>query len=225
MMRKLLSNKGFIVTIGLSVIFGCSSPTKRSEKTSRVEELPFFNEATFTPQWIDPIEVSSNFHQIPSFSLVNQRNQEITEEYLSGKVTVVDFFFTSCPGICPKMTSNMLLVQDAFLENEDVMILSHSVTPEYDSVQILSEYADAKGVVSKNWHLLTGERSVIYDLGRNHYFVEEDLGLEKDPEDFIHTENFVLIDQKRRIRGIYNGLNKSSIAQLIADMKTLLKSE
>lgn len=224
MMRKLLSKISLTILLGLLLAVGCSSPTKRSEKTSRVENLPFFNEATFTPLWIDPDEVADDFHHIPPFTLVNQRNEVVTEEYLNGKVSVVDFFFTSCPGICPKMTSNMLLVQDAFLENVDVMILSHSVTPEYDSVQILNEYADAKGVSSANWHLLTGERSVIYDLGRNNYFVEEDLGLEKNPEDFIHTENFVLIDQKRRIRGIYNGLNKSSIAQLIADMKTLLKN-
>lgn len=223
MMKKLFINSSISIVI-LAIVVGCTSTSnKRGEKTSRVEELPFFSEATFSPQWIDPEAVPEDFHQIPSFSLTNQRNEVITEKDLNGKVTVVDFFFTTCPGICPKMTSNMLLVQDAFMKDSEVLILSHSVTPEYDSVEILNEYADAKGVTSENWHLLTGERSVIYDLGRNRYFVEEDLGLEKDPEDFIHTENFVLIDQERRIRGIYNGLNKSSIAQLIADMKTLLK--
>ena len=207
-----------ISLLGLILFFGCA---KKEGKTSRVEVLPFFNEATFTPQWIDPSEVPEDYHQIPAFQLINQEGTTITEEVLNGKVTVVDFFFTTCPSICPKMTSNMGLVQDAFLEDNDVVILSHSVTPEYDSVPILNDYAEAKGVISKNWHLLTGERSTIYDLGRNHYYVEEDLGLEKDEDDFIHTENFVLIDQKRRIRGIYNGLNKSSIQQLIADIKTL----
>lgn len=192
------------------------------ESTSRVKELPFYEDATFTPKWISSDEVTDDFHRIQAFDLINQAGEAITEKHLNNRVTVVDFFFTSCPGICPKMTSNMMMVQEAFLETEDVMIISHSVTPEYDSVPILKEYADLKGIQKEKWHLLTGERSVIYDLGRNQYFIEEDLGLEKDPEDFIHTENFVLIDQNRRIRGIYNGLNKTSVRQLIADVKTLL---
>lgn len=221
MMKKLYTINNLLALFGLVLIVGCKSATERGEKTSRVEELPYFSEATFSPQWIDSGEIPEEFHQIPAFELTNQKGNIITEKHLDGKVTVVDFFFTTCPGICPKMTSNMLLVQDAFLEDNDVLILSHSVTPEYDSVQILKEYAETKGVTSPNWHLLTGERNTIYNLGRNQYFVEEDLGLEKDQEDFIHTENFVLIDQQRRIRGIYNGLNKSSVNQLIADIKTL----
>lgn len=208
-----------MLVIAIAMI-GCEG---KQEKGSRVAELPFYQEATFTPQWISEDEIPGTFHQIPSFELVNQFGESISEKELNNKVTVVDFFFTICPGICPKMTSNMKLVQDEFMEDSDVVILSHSVTPEYDSVPILKEYADVKGIVKKDWHLLTGERSVIYDLGRNQYFVEEDLGLDKDPEDFIHTENFVLIDQNRRIRGIYNGLNKSSVNQMIADMKTLLE--
>ena len=201
------------------IILGCSN---RSEEGSRVVELPFYNDPTFTPRWINAGQVTDDFHRIPSFELMNQLGEHVTEKDLDQKVTVVDFFFTSCPGICPQMTSNMLLVQEAFMENEEVMILSHSVTPEYDSVAILKEYADLKGIQKEKWHLLTGERSVIYDLGRNQYFIEEDLGLEKDIDDFIHTENFVLIDQQRRIRGIYNGLSKTSVRQLVADVKTLL---
>ena len=201
----------------------CTTASRDKEKTSRVEVLPYYDEATFTPHWLNPGEVPRDFHRIPSFSLINQDGNVVTEEALDGHVTVVDFFFTSCPGICPKMTSNMKLVQDAFMQNDLVVILSHSVTPAYDSVAILKEYAEGKGITKSDWHLLTGDRSIIYDLGRNQYFVEEDLGLEKDPDDFIHTENFILIDQKRRIRGIYNGLNKSDVMQLIADIKTLEK--
>ncbi|MEO9802440.1 MAG: SCO family protein [Reichenbachiella sp.] len=208
---------GWLAVMGFT--FGCS-PVK--EKTSRVPDLPFYDEATYTPQWINPTEVADDFHQIPSFSLTNQQGQQITEKHLDDKITVVDFFFTTCPGICPKMTNNMLLVQEAFAEEETLQILSHSVTPDYDDVDVLKIYAEAKGVKNERWHLLTGEQSTIYDLGRNHYFIEEDLGLEKDPEDFIHTENFVLIDQNRRIRGIYNGLSKTAISQLIADAKTLM---
>ena len=214
-------NKWFIYNSVLILLLASCAGKGKKEKTSRVEVLPFYDERTFTPSWVAPHEVPDGFHQIPAFELINQNGQSITERELDGKVTVVDFFFTSCPGICPRMTSNMKLVQDAYLKDEGVVILSHSVTPKYDSVPVLKQYEVEKGIEKPEWHLLTGDRSVIYDLGRNQYFIEEDLGLDKDPEDFIHTENFVLIDQKRRIRGIYNGLNKSSVRQLIADIKTL----
>ncbi|MEL7006600.1 MAG: SCO family protein, partial [Bacteroidota bacterium] len=206
-----------VLLVFTSAIFGCTSSP--NEFASRVDQLPYYNEATFTPVWFDSQdEVPGDFHQIPSFSLLNQSGDLITEKDLEGKIFVTDFFFTTCPGICSRMTSNMLLIQEAFLEDEDVLLLSHSVTPEYDSVAILRSYAEIKGVVDSKWHLLTGDRREIYDLGRNQYFVEEDLGLEKNPEDFIHTENFVLIDGSRHIRGIYNGLNKTAVNQLIADI-------
>jgi protein SCO1 len=211
----------FIVLV--LAILGCSSPSK--EPSGRMDQLPYYQEATFTPIWFTSAdEVPRDFHKIPPFSLVNQAGDSITEKNVENKIFVTDFFFTTCPGICPKMTSNMLLIQEAFLADKDVLLLSHSVTPEYDSVSILRDYAEMKGVVEGKWHLLTGNRDEIYNLGRNQYFVEEDLGLEKDPDDFIHTENFVLVDQNRYIRGIYNGLNKTSVNQLIADINTL-KSE
>ncbi len=198
---------------------GCNSKPKQ---TSRVDLLPYYEEATFTPKWFDSdLDVPSGFHQIPSFTLKNQQGETITEKDVYGKIFVVNFFFTTCPGICPKMTSNMAIVQDEFVDDPDVLLLSHSVTPEFDSVAILREYANMKEVIDDKWHLLTGKREHIYDLGRNHYFVEEDLGLKKDPNDFIHTENFVLIDQNRHIRGIYNGLSKTAVQQLITDLKSL----
>ena len=117
--------------------------------------------------------------------------------------------------------SNMTLLQDEFLTNDEVLLLSHSVTPESDSVSVLKQYADDKGILSHKWHLVTGSQQEIYKLGRQDYFVEEDLGLQKEPGDFLHTENFVLIDKNKHIRGIYNGLNKTSVRQLIEDIKTL----
>ncbi len=207
-----------------SVILGCSSPSK--ELTSRVDQLPYYHEATFTPIWFKSEgEVPSNFHRIPPFSLLNQSGDSITEEDIKGKIFVTDFFFTACPGICQKMTSNMLMIQEAFLEDEDVLLISHSVTPKYDSIAVLRNYAETKGVIDGKWHLLTGDRNEIYNLGRNQYFIEEDLGLEKNSEDFIHTENFVLIDGSGHIRGIYNGLNKTAVNQLIADIRTLRNSD
>ncbi len=210
----------FLVITLFLITVGCSTNTR--QRVSSVEQLPYYSEATFTPEWFDTEDgVPDDYHQISSFSLVNQSGETLTEKDVEGKIYVSDFFFTSCPGICPKMTTNMQLVQEAFINDEDVLILSHSVTPEYDSVYVLKTYAELNGVVDEKWHLLTGDRNEIYDLGRNQYFVEEDLGLDKDPDDFIHTENFVLIDKERRIRGIYNGLNKAAVNQLIEDIKTL----
>lgn len=199
-----------------------AAKAKGPEVGSRVETLPYYGDPSFTPQWLAPDAIElEEFHRISSFSLLNQEGDTLNSEDLSGKIYIADFFFTSCPGICPKMTSNMSILQEAFLEDPNVILLSHSVTPERDSVPVLKRYAEEKGILSTKWHLLTGDRQQIYRLGRNDYFVEEDLGVEKDVEDFLHTENFVLIDQEKHIRGIYNGLNKSDITQLIADIKTL----
>jgi protein SCO1/2 len=196
-----------------------------NELPSRTATLPFYNDPSFTPQWIEEGDTKLlGFHQIPAFSLENQLGETITEQNLNGKIVVADFFFTTCPGICPKMTRNMQLVQKAFESDPDVLLVSHSVTPEIDNAEVLKKYAGNHDVLSGKWHLLTGEREVIYSLGRQSYFVEEDLGLPKNEMDFLHTENFILLDKKRRIRGIYNGLNKRSVLQLITDIKSLKTS-
>ena len=115
----------------------------------------------------------------------------------------------------------MVKVQEAFKDDPEVLLLSHSVTPSIDSVPVLKNYADKNGVMENKWHLVTGDKTEIYDLGRNQYFVENDLGVPKDINDFLHTENFLLVDKNKHIRGIYNGLNRASIAQLITDIKAL----
>lgn len=209
----------FLLLPSVLLLIACENS---SVNGSRVETLPFYNEATFTPHWIAPNDdVLDTFHRIAPFKLTNQDGNLITEKFFEGKIYVVDFFFTICPGICPKMTSNMSLLQAEFLEDDEVLLLSHSVSPETDSVPALKQYADRKGISSHKWHLVTGDRQEIYRLGRKDYFIEEDLGLSKSEEDFLHTENFVLIDKNRHIRGIYNGLNKTSVLQLIADIKVL----
>lgn len=220
---KWFKDKLPLLSVLTLVMLGCHTAPKK-EVISRVEALPFYNDPSFTPKWL-PQNSDSIFglHKVAPFQLVNQLGDTITQMTFADKIYVTDFFFTSCPGICPKMTSNMALVQDAFKDDESVLLLSHSVTPEYDSVPILKTYADAKGVIPNKWHLVTGERKAIYDLGRYAYFVEEDLGVPKGEDDFLHTENFILVDKNRHIRGIYNGLNKTAIAQLIADIKTLME--
>lgn len=207
----------------IALLIICLVACKQKEPNkSRVETLPYYNEATFTPHWISVDDYNlDTFHKISPFSLVNQDGQNVTEKTFEDKIYVADFFFTSCPGICPKMTANMNILQEEFLKDDDVLLLSHSVTPVKDSVSILKRYAESKGVVSNKWHLVTGSQQEIYELGRKDYFVEEDLGIKKGVDDFLHTENFVLIDKNRHIRGIYNGLNKTAINQLIADIETL----
>jgi len=192
------------------------------EHNSRVVTLPYYDEPTFTPHWLTPGDAAlDTFHRIPAFSLTNQDGQQITEATFEDKIYVVDFFFTFCPGICPKMTAQMMTLQEEFVNDDDVLLMSHSVTPTRDSVPVLKRYAEDKGIRSGKWQLVTGSQEDIYRLGRRAYFVEEDLGREKDLEEFLHTENFVLLDSDRHIRGIYNGLSKTSVSQLIADIYTL----
>lgn len=209
-----------ILYLSIFTLFACKESTPNQ---SRVESLPFFNDAYFTPHWIAPSDnkVLDTFHRISPFMLYNQEGATITENTFEDKIYIVDFFFTICPGICPKMMGNMMILQDEFLDDDDVLLLSHSVMPHKDSVSVLKEYANDKGILSGKWHLATGAQEEIYRLGRQDYFVEENLGLEKEADDFLHTENFVLIDKNRHIRGIYNGLNKTSVNQLVTDIKTL----
>lgn len=213
----------FILISALIMLASCTE-NKKTESKSRVDRLPYYNEATFTPKWISEGDQSlDTFHRISPFQLINQDGEAISQKTFEGKIYIADFFFTSCSGICPKMTSNMGIVQAEFAKDDEILILSHSVTPEKDSVSVLKTYAEEKGVISNKWHLVTGPQKEIYKLGRRDYFIEEDLGLKKNLDDFLHTENFVLIDKKGHIRGLYNGLNKSSINQLIIDVKALKK--
>lgn len=188
---------------------------------NETRKLPYYDTADFTPKWDVP--ASNSFHQIRPFSLVNQQNEPFTEKDMAGKICVVDFFFTTCPGICPKLTHSMADLQTEFLADDDILLLSHSVMPDRDSVPVLQKYARQKGVNPSRWKLLTGNREEIYDLGRNAYFVEEDEGLKRDSDVFLHTENFVLVDKNRHIRGIYNGLDPNSMQSLMADIKVLEK--
>lgn len=208
----------FLMSIGM---IACQMEASESPGSGQ-EVLPYFQEATFTPYWLLPTDLKQDsFHQIPPFTFTNQEGKTITEQSFAGKIYVADFFFTTCPGICPKMTDNMRALQEVFMEDEEVMLLSHSVMPDHDSVTVLHQYAQKKGIVAGKWHLVTGDQAEIYRLGRQAYFVEEDLGLRKDPDEFLHTENFVLIDRERHIRGIYDGLSKASVRQLVADIHTL----
>lgn len=229
-MRLLLeANKIILLIILTCALFtSCKQEVKKEnqvvEETSRVEYLPYYNDESFTPNWLTPnSEEEKRFHKIPDFDLVNQLGDTITQKTFENKLYITDFFFTSCPGICLKMTENMSKIQEEFRDDSEIVLLSHSVTPSIDSVSVLNEYAVKHDVIANKWHLVTGDKMEIYDLGRKQYFVENDLGIPKDINDFLHTENFLLIDKNKHIRGIYNGLNRASIEQLITDVKALKK--
>ncbi len=219
--RKALLLFLFVITIS------CKKEIKKENikvvETSRVDYLPFYDEESFTPNWLVPgSDEEKKFHKIPDFKLINQLGDTISQNTFDGKIYITDFFFTTCPGICPKMTGNMFKIQEEFKNDNDVLLLSHSVMPSTDSVSVLKAYAKTYGVIDNKWHLVTGDKTEIYNLGRDYYFVENDLGEPKAIDDFLHTENFLLIDKNKHIRGIYNGLNRASMAQLIIDIKSLL---
>ena len=210
------------IMIAIGMMAAC---TQSPSPSANADKIPYYNSADFTPIWLEQGDAKlKDLHQIPSFNLQNQLGETITEETFKDKIYVTDFFFTICPGICPKMTENMAYLQDVFKEDDEVLLLSHSVMPSVDSVGQLMRYADSKGCINGKWHLATGEQAHIYTLGRKAYFVEEDLGVERTVDEFLHTENFILVDQNRHIRGIYNGLNQTEINKLIEDIRVLKKS-
>lgn len=185
----------------------------------------FWHPADVNPELVDSTvwHIKKN-HRIADFSFVNQNGKIITQRDYEGKIYVADFFFTTCPTICPKMTDNMVVIQQAFLDNPRVMLLSHSVTPDIDSVPVLKEYAQRKGVVDSKWNLVTGDKKEIYEMARKSYLVAK-LGKPEEMYDMVHTENFVLVDSKRRVRGFYDGTNSEDIENLIEDIRWLLENE
>ena len=186
------------------------------------ERLPFYNTPDFTPQWISITDKKySSIHTIAPFSFFNQNGANITNKNVEGKICVANFFFTTCTSICPKMMNNLKKVQQAFLNNKDVAILSHSVLPETDSVQRLSSYARQFHVNSDQWWLLTGNKDEIYQMARKSYFADEETGYNKSSHEFLHTENCVLVDQKGRIRGVYNATLELEMNKLIEHIKIL----
>jgi protein SCO1/2 len=191
---------------------------------AKQETLPFYNSADFTAEWIKPGDAGyKNIHTIDTFSLQNQLGHFITKDSLDGFIYVANFIFTTCPGICPKMVSNLQLLQDSFATNPQIKLVSFSVMPWVDSVARLKEYGESHGINPAKWYLLTGNRERIYKLGRQSYFSEKQLGLQKDATEFLHTESMLLIDAKGRIRGIYKATQKEDIARVAGDIRLLLK--
>ncbi len=201
-----------------------------AENLSKNEKkLPILNPSDINPALVDEsMQGIGTGHKIRYFNLVDQRGNIITGKELDDKIYVADFFFTACGGICPKMTKQMKRVQDAFTNEDRVMLVSHSVTPERDSVAVMFRYAEKNGANHDKWLFLTGEKKEIYSMARKAYFIVKEPAPGEDDgsgADFIHTENFVLIDRDKRIRGYYSGIRETSVDSLIADIRLLLAAE
>jgi protein SCO1/2 len=209
--------KFFIVLIVFSVVtISLFYSALKPQKT-----LPIYNPADVNPELVDStVQYKSKYHTIADFSFVNQNGDTITQKNYEGKIYVADFFFTTCGSICPKMSTNLSEVQKAVLNNPKVMLLSHTVFPEVDSVSVLKAYAIKYGVVDSKWNLVTGDKKDIYTMARKSYLAVK-LGRPDQLYDMVHTENFVLVDQKRRVRGFYDGTNKEEIKRLLEDIDFL----
>lgn len=215
--------KTLILLITTLVVIACQQPLVKQAIT--IKHLPFYNSVNFTPEWIDTSSPQyATIHTIPAFEFINQNADTITQQTFSNKIYVADFFFTSCPGICKKLTNNLIFIQKAFKDDSTILLLSHSVTPENDCVAKLKKYATQFGIIDGKWHLVTGSRKAIYSIARDAYFADEDFGVAKNENDFLHTENIVLIDKHKRIRGVYKGTLETEMQHLIDDIN-LLKLE
>ena len=203
-----------LIFLMLFIFISCDEVSKK--------QLPIHNPTYFNPKLVDKsIRNVSDNHTIKDFNLINQNGIKVSSKDYENKIYVVDFFFTSCPSICPIMTNNMLLIQEEFIKNNDIMLLSISVTPEIDNVQVLKKYAIKKGVIDSKWNITTGSKKHIYELARKSYFAVLDQG-DGGLQDFIHTPNFILVDTKKQIRGIYDGTVEKEISRLILDINILV---
>lgn len=195
----------------ISIIYSVLTP---------IEVLPIYQPSQVSAALVaQDIRHQKKYHTISDFSLTNQEGQTITQDTYDGKIYVADFFFTTCQTICPLMTSNMLELQDKLQDNPEVLLLSHTVMPEIDSVSQLKKYATQKKVNPTKWNLVTGSKQEIYNLARKQYLVAKETP--EDPLGLVHTENFVLIDTQRRIRGFYDGTQTQEMDRILHDIDVL----
>lgn len=201
-MKKLIY-AGFMAIIA----FACNQPKEK--------ELPILGRHDYN-------ENDTIYHTIADFKFVDQDSNMVTEETFAGKVYVADFFFTSCPTICPIMKTQMLRVYEQVKDNDDVLILSHTIDPKHDTVAVLKEFAERLGVQSEKWHFVTGDKEDIYKIGQTSYMVSavED---PTEPGGFIHSGAFILVDDQRRVRGIYDGTKADQVDRLMKDLNILLE--
>ena len=211
------------IFVGVVYLVSCEEAMVEEEvQMTSIPNLPYYNSPDFEPYWS---KEEGAPHQIAAFEFTDQNGQKINNETFKDKIYITNFFFTSCGSICPKMMKHMNYLQDELSDFDEVRFLSHTVLPEIDSVPKLKEYTKNYSINDRVWHLVTGNKADLYRLARQSYFVEEEIGFTKDSSEFLHTEHFVLIDQSKRIRGIYNGTVRLEMDRIIEDVKLLLKED
>lgn len=219
--RYLFLTIGVLSVIILSLFYNALKPAK---------QLPIYTPAMVNPELVDSLIQHQNNkqrHKIADFSFTNQNGITITQEDYKDVIYVADFFFTTCPTICPIMKDNMVWLQDQIKDMPDVKLLSFSVTPDIDTPEVLHQYAKEKGVIDEKWNMLTGDKKDIYYLARQSFLAVK-TGSPEEMYDMVHTENFILVDKKGRIRGFYDGTlldeekeDTKNIKQLLEDIKWL----
>lgn len=204
-----------LIFIVLALFFSCNTTSTQTKKCL----LPIIGEKKLAGK----NTTDTIYHSIQPFSFINQYHDTITEKTIENKIYIANFFFATCQSICPKMSSQLTFVQNAFKNDDDVLILSHTVNPLHDTVEVLNGYAQSYGALKNKWHFLTGDKKLIYDMARYSYLVN---ALEDDgtAEGFLHSELFILVDAQKHIRGMYDGTDSVAVMQLISDVK-LLKQE
>ncbi|WP_405566008.1 SCO family protein [Polaribacter sp. Asnod6-C07] len=199
---------------------------KKETSVDKSKVLPFYNSEDFTPEWISENDDNySKIHTVAPFEFTNQNGKKITNKDFEGKIYITDFFFTTCPSICPILSKNMNTFQETYKSDDNILLLSHSVMPWVDTVDKIKEYAKEKNAIDNKWHLVTGDKKAIYKIARTSYFADEDFKKTKDESEFIHTENFILVDKKGRIRGVYNGTLSLDVQRLKRHIEILKKEE
>jgi len=218
---KLFRKRDFI-SIGFILVFSTATISLFYTILKPVETLPIYQPAEVNEKLVDSSIIHvSKYHKISDFTLTNQNGEKITQENYKDKIYVADFFFTTCQDICPIMTKNMYMLQQELKNDKEILFLSHTVIPEIDNVERLKEYAVVNNVDDSKWNLVTGDKRQIYELARKSYLAVEDSEFEK--YDMIHTENFMLIDKEKQIRGFYDGTNDKEIEKLLSDIQILKK--
>jgi len=219
---KLFRKRDFI-SVGFILVFSTATISLFYTILKPIETLPIYQPAEVNEKLVDSSIIHvSKYHKISDFILTNQNGKEITQADYKDKIYVADFFFTTCQDICPVMTKNMYELQEELKNDNEILLLSHTVIPEVDTVKRLKEYAIENNVDDSKWNLVTGDKKQIYELARKSYLAVEDSNFNEF--DMIHTENFMLIDKEKQIRGFYDGTNSEEINRLLKDIEILKQS-
>ena len=221
MIKSFLKRYGLLIVF--FIVFSVVAISSFNYVQTQEKKLPIYSPSMVSDELVEEdLRYVKKYHRISDFSLLNQNGNNVTQEDYKNKIYVADFFFTTCPDICPIMTGNMLYLQEN-LKDTNVMLASFSVTPKIDTVEVLKEYSNLKGVDDSRWNLMTGDKKQIYDLARKSYLVAKAIPDGKN-HGMIHTENFVLVDRDKRIRGYYDGTNIEDMNKLLDDIQILIKS-